>query len=121
MRRWNEAGRLWLLPLVVVASTWIFPILWTAITSLKPEGGRPVFSTNEQRSSKELGGAKGGFGYTARVPLKELHAEGRLQSPDVMADRTRGEMQLLGGVREVLVSGRGRSPCRASASRMSGR
>ena len=46
--------------------------------------------------------------YAARVPLKERHAEGRFQSPDVMADRTRGEMQLLGGVREVLVSGRGR-------------
>jgi ABC-type glycerol-3-phosphate transport system permease component len=39
MRRWNEASRLWLLPVAVVASTWIFPILWTAITSLKPEGG----------------------------------------------------------------------------------
>ena len=39
MRRWNEASRLWLLPLAVVASTWIFPIVWTAITSLKPEGG----------------------------------------------------------------------------------
>ncbi len=39
MRRWNEANGLWLVPLAVVASTWIFPILWTAITSLKPEGG----------------------------------------------------------------------------------
>lgn len=39
MRKWNEANSLWLLPLAVVASTWIFPILWTAITSLKPEGG----------------------------------------------------------------------------------
>jgi ABC-type glycerol-3-phosphate transport system permease component len=47
MRRWNEANRLWLLPLALVASTWIFPILWTALTSLKPEGGltglRPTF------------------------------------------------------------------------------
>jgi len=44
-------------------------------TSLKAEGGRAVFSTNDQRSSKELGGAKGGFGYTARIPLKDV-AEG---------------------------------------------
>jgi ABC-type glycerol-3-phosphate transport system permease component len=47
MRRWNEASRLWFLPLILVASTWIFPILWTAITSLKPEGGltglKPTF------------------------------------------------------------------------------
>jgi multiple sugar transport system permease protein len=39
MRRWNEASRLWLLPLSIVVFSWIMPILWTAITSLKPEGG----------------------------------------------------------------------------------
>jgi ABC-type glycerol-3-phosphate transport system permease component len=47
MRRWNEASRLWLIPLALVTLTWIFPILWTAVTSLKPEGGliglRPTF------------------------------------------------------------------------------
>lgn len=41
-------------------------------TTLKADGGRTVFSTDEQRSSKELGGKKGGYGYTARVPLKDL-------------------------------------------------
>ena len=41
-------------------------------TSLKAEGGRAVFTTNDSRSSKELGGAKGGFGYTARIPLKDV-------------------------------------------------
>jgi hypothetical protein len=41
-------------------------------TSLKAEGGRAVFTTNDERSSKELGGAKGGFGYTARIPLKDV-------------------------------------------------
>jgi len=51
------------------------PHLVTITASLKPEGGRAVFSTNEQRSSKELGGRKGGFGYTARIPLKDV-AEG---------------------------------------------
>jgi multiple sugar transport system permease protein len=47
MRRWNEARRLWLLPLILVALTWLFPIVWTVITSLKPEGGltglKPTF------------------------------------------------------------------------------
>ncbi|MCX6551533.1 MAG: VWA domain-containing protein, partial [Acidobacteria bacterium] len=41
-------------------------------TVLKAEGGKSVFTTDEQRSSKELGGAKGGYGYTTRVPLKDL-------------------------------------------------
>jgi VWFA-related protein len=41
-------------------------------TTLKAEGSKSVFSTDDQRSSKELGGAKGGFGYTSRVPLKGL-------------------------------------------------
>jgi len=51
------------------------PHLATITTSLKAEGGRAVFSTSEQRSSKELGGGKGGFGYTVRIPLKDV-AEG---------------------------------------------
>ena len=44
----------------------------TITTSLKAEGGRAVFTTHDDRSSKELGGAKGGFGYTARIPLKDV-------------------------------------------------
>ncbi len=47
IRRWNEANRLWLVPLVLVAATWAFPILWTAAMSLKPEGSltglKPTF------------------------------------------------------------------------------
>ncbi len=39
-------------------------------TSLKAEGRVRVFSNSETRSSKELGGASGGYGYTNRVPLK---------------------------------------------------
>jgi VWFA-related protein len=41
-------------------------------TSLKAEGRVRVFSNSETRSSKELGGASGGYGYTNRVPLKGL-------------------------------------------------
>ncbi|MEQ8965044.1 MAG: carbohydrate ABC transporter permease [Azospirillaceae bacterium] len=35
----GRAGPAWLLPLGVVVLAWLFPILWTALTSLKPEGG----------------------------------------------------------------------------------
>jgi VWFA-related protein len=41
-------------------------------TSLKAEGRVRVFSNSETRSSRELGGASGGYGYTNRVPLKGL-------------------------------------------------
>jgi VWFA-related protein len=41
-------------------------------TSLKAEGRVRVFSNAETRSSKELGGASGGYGYTNRVPLTGL-------------------------------------------------
>ena len=40
--------------------------------SLKAEGRVQVFSNSETRSSKELGGASGGYGYTNRIPLKGL-------------------------------------------------
>lgn len=42
--------------------------------TLKAEGSVSVFSNSEQRSSRELGGAKGGYGYTTRIPLKDLAA-----------------------------------------------
>jgi len=41
-------------------------------TTLKAEGRVQVFANSEQRSSKELGGARGGYGYTTRIPLKDL-------------------------------------------------
>lgn len=41
-------------------------------TTLKSEGRVRVFSNSETRSSKELGGASGGYGYVNRVPLAGL-------------------------------------------------
>ena len=38
--------------------------------SLKSEGGQSVFTTREERDSSELAGGPGGYGFTARVPLK---------------------------------------------------
>lgn len=38
--------------------------------SLKSEGGQSVFQTTEERDSSELAGGPGGYGFTARIPLK---------------------------------------------------
>jgi len=35
----DRTRNIWLIPLLVVTATWLFPIVWTAITSLKTEGG----------------------------------------------------------------------------------
>lgn len=35
----RRAGPPWLLPLGLIALVWIFPVLWTLVTSLKPVGG----------------------------------------------------------------------------------
>lgn len=43
---------------------------------LKAEGGQTVFQTREERDSSELSGNAGGYGFTARVPLKDV-APGR--------------------------------------------
>jgi VWFA-related protein len=41
-------------------------------TSLRSDDGRELFKQEDERSSTELGGGRGGYGYTARVPLKGL-------------------------------------------------
>jgi VWFA-related protein len=41
-------------------------------TSLRSEGGQAVFTTKEERDSSELAGGPGGYGFTARVPLKDV-------------------------------------------------
>ena len=40
--------------------------------TVKAEGGQTVFQTREERDSSERGGGAGGYGFTARVPLKSL-------------------------------------------------
>jgi hypothetical protein len=40
--------------------------------SLKSEGGQAVFQTREERDSSELAGGPGGYGFSARIPLKEV-------------------------------------------------
>jgi VWFA-related protein len=43
-------------------------------TTVRGDDGKVFYSTNETRSSSELGGPSGGYGYTAIVPLKDLAA-----------------------------------------------
>jgi VWFA-related protein len=38
-------------------------------TTVRAEGGRVVYENTDERSSTELQGAQGGYGYTARIPL----------------------------------------------------
>jgi len=39
---------------------------------VKAEGGQTVFETKEERDSSELKGSAGGYGFTARIPLKQM-------------------------------------------------
>jgi VWFA-related protein len=42
------------------------------VTSILTDEGKVVFKTDDERDSSELQGAKGGYGYTARVPLSDV-------------------------------------------------
>jgi VWFA-related protein len=53
-------------------------------TEVRAEGGRVVFRNREERSSTELQGSRGGFGYALQIPLKDfspglyvIHVEGK--------------------------------------------
>ena len=49
------------------------------ITTIQTDDGRVLFKSEEERDSSELQGAKGGYGYVARVPLTDV-APGRLRA-----------------------------------------
>ena len=38
----------------------------------RADDGRELFKHDDERASSELGGGKGGYGYTTRIPLKGL-------------------------------------------------
>jgi len=42
------------------------------VTTIRTDEGREVFKTDETRDSTDLGGARGGYGYTTKIPLKEM-------------------------------------------------
>ena len=39
---------------------------------VKAEGGQSMFTTNEEHDSSELAGSAGGYGFSARIPLKQM-------------------------------------------------
>ena len=41
-------------------------------TTVTTDEGRVLFKTEETRDSTDLGGKRGGYGYTTRVPMKDL-------------------------------------------------
>lgn len=66
-------------------------------TTVRADDGRVVFKTEDERSSAEIGGARGGFGYTAEIPLQEVapglyvlrvEARSRLKGAPVAARET---------------------------------
>jgi VWFA-related protein len=40
--------------------------------TVKAEGGQTVFQTRQERDSSELGGRSGGYGFSTRIPLKDI-------------------------------------------------
>ena len=42
------------------------------VTTIQTDDGKVVFKTEDERNSSELQGGKGGYGYTARIPLSEV-------------------------------------------------
>jgi hypothetical protein len=42
------------------------------ITTVTTDDGKVLFKTEEMRDSADLGGKRGGYGYTTRVPMKDL-------------------------------------------------
>jgi len=67
--------------------------------SLRAEGGEAVFQTREERDSSELAGGPGGYGFMARVPLKDV-------PPGLYVLRVSGKSRIgdqLEAVREVIV------------------
>jgi VWFA-related protein len=57
---------------------------------VKAEGGQSMFTTNEEHDSSELAGSSGGYGFSARIPLKQM-APGlyvlRVQAQSRLGDR----------------------------------
>ena len=58
--------------------------------TMNAEGGQTVYQTREERDSAELGGKSGGYGFNARIPLKDI-APGlyvlRLEAESHIAER----------------------------------
>ena len=65
-------------------------------TEVRAEGGRVVFSSSEARSSTELQGGRGGYGYSVQIPLRDfvsglyvVHVTGKSRGAGDAADVAR--------------------------------
>jgi VWFA-related protein len=67
-------------------------------TSVTTDEGKVMFTANETRDSSDLGGKTGGYGYTTRIPLRDLEvgsyvltvsAKTRLGNADAVSRQTR--------------------------------
>ena len=63
-------------------------------SEVRAEGGQVVFRNSETRSSTDLQGGRGGYGYTAQIPLKDfapglyvLHVEGKRRDSNLSVAR----------------------------------
>ena len=66
--------------------------------NLQAEGGQSVFQTREERDSSELKGSSGGYGFSARIPLRDI-APGlyvlRVEAESRIADRLTASRETL--------------------------
>ena len=65
-------------------------------TTARAEDGRVVFENREQRSSSDLQGKSGGYGYGVRIPLTEF-------SPGTYVIRVEGRASTGSAARDVLI------------------
>jgi hypothetical protein len=68
--------------------------------TLKAEGGQTVYQTREERDSAELAGSSGGYGFTTRIPLRDI-------APGLYVLRVEAESQIgdrLTTARETIVN-----------------
>jgi hypothetical protein len=76
------------------------------VTSVQTDEGKIVFKTEDQRDSSELAGAKGGYGYSTRVPLSEippglyvLNVEAKSRLGKDAADKRQVQFRVVSAVR----------------------
>jgi VWFA-related protein len=88
--------------------------------TMKEDGGRTVFETREERDSAELAGSSGGYGFTARIPLRDI-APGlyvlRLEAQSRIGDRPVVARETIVNVLPGVPGATGSAPAGATTTR----